>query len=91
MHERRKETIRDDDTRASTRLTNVMHVDPPSLGRPTSKMSTPPRRAPITGITDSYLAELLLEKGYEVHGIIRRLEFQHRAHRPSLPGPHDPG
>ncbi len=33
------------------------------------------RRALITGITGqdgSYLAELLLEKGYEVHGIIRR-------------------
>ena len=32
-------------------------------------------RALITGITGqdgSYLAELLLEKGYEVHGIIRR-------------------
>ena len=26
----------------------------------------------ITGQTGSYLAELLLEKGYEVHGIIRR-------------------
>ncbi len=40
-------------------------------------MSTPinPRRALITGITGqdgSYLAELLLSKGYEVHGIIRR-------------------
>ena len=34
-----------------------------------------PRRALITGITGqdgSYLAELLLEKGYVVHGIIRR-------------------
>src|SRR6266478_6652073 len=33
------------------------------------------KRALITGITDqdgSYLAELLLSKGYEVHGIIRR-------------------
>ena len=26
----------------------------------------------ITGQDGSYLAELLLEKGYEVHGIIRR-------------------
>jgi GDPmannose 4,6-dehydratase len=37
-------------------------------------MSTP-KRALITGITGqdgSYLAELLLEKGYEVHGMIRR-------------------
>src|ERR1700678_659450 len=34
-----------------------------------------PKRALITGITGqdgSYLAELLLAKGYEVHGIIRR-------------------
>jgi GDPmannose 4,6-dehydratase len=36
---------------------------------------TEAKRALITGITGqdgSYLAELLLEKGYEVHGIIRR-------------------
>jgi GDPmannose 4,6-dehydratase len=34
-----------------------------------------PRRALITGITGqdgSYLAELLLQKGYEVHGLVRR-------------------
>ncbi|HEB91097.1 MAG TPA: GDP-mannose 4,6-dehydratase [Deltaproteobacteria bacterium] len=34
-----------------------------------------PRRALITGITGqdgSYLAEFLLEKGYEVHGLVRR-------------------
>jgi len=33
------------------------------------------KRALITGITGqdgSYLAEFLLEKGYEVHGLIRR-------------------
>src|ERR1700710_908417 len=39
-----------------------------------SELSTP-KRAMITGITGqdgSYLAELLLEKGYEVHGLIRR-------------------
>jgi GDPmannose 4,6-dehydratase len=33
------------------------------------------KRVLITGITGqdgSYLADLLLEKGYEVHGIIRR-------------------
>src|SRR5665811_411545 len=36
---------------------------------------TVPKKALITGITGqdgSYLAELLLEKGYEVHGLIRR-------------------
>ena len=42
----------------------------------TKKIKTDgPKRALLTGITGqdgSYLAELLLEKGYEVHGIIRR-------------------
>ena len=53
------------------------------------------RRALITGITGqdgSYLAELLLGKGYEVHGLIRRvLDVQHVADRPPLPDPHDAG
>jgi GDPmannose 4,6-dehydratase len=43
---------------------------------PTNDM--PPKRALITGITGqdgSYLAELLLDKGYEVHGIIRRSSY----------------
>jgi GDPmannose 4,6-dehydratase len=38
-------------------------------------MTSPQRKALITGITGqdgSYLAELLLGKGYEVHGIVRR-------------------
>lgn len=38
-------------------------------------MASNPKRALITGITGqdgSYLAEFLLEKGYEVHGLIRR-------------------
>jgi len=48
------------------------------------------KRALITGITGqdgSYLAELLLEKGYEVHGIVRRSSTEtferihHLAHR----------
>jgi GDPmannose 4,6-dehydratase len=50
-----------------------------------------PRRALITGITGqdgSYLAELLLEKGYEVHGMTRRSSsetYQRIEHlRPSL-------
>jgi GDPmannose 4,6-dehydratase len=37
--------------------------------------NTSPKRALITGITGqdgSYLAELLLQKGYEVHGLVRR-------------------
>ena len=42
------------------------------------------RKALITGITGqdgSYLAELLLEKGYEVHGIVRRVAIEDPEHR----------
>jgi GDPmannose 4,6-dehydratase len=51
------------------------------------------RRALITGITGqdgAYLAELLLEKGYEVHGMVRRASTQnyerisHLVHRVTL-------
>jgi GDPmannose 4,6-dehydratase len=48
------------------------HRAAPHHEEPRSRM---PKRALITGITGqdgSYLAELLLDKGYEVHGIIRR-------------------
>src|ERR1700690_4310093 len=41
-------------------------------------------RALITGITGqdgSYLAELLLSKGYEVHGFIRRVALEDPTHR----------
>lgn len=41
-------------------------------------------KALITGITGqdgSYLAEFLLEKGYEVHGIVRRVAFEDPEHR----------
>jgi GDPmannose 4,6-dehydratase len=42
------------------------------------------RRALITGITGqdgSYLAELLTSKGYEVHGLVRRVALEDSAHR----------
>ncbi len=42
------------------------------------------KRALITGITGqdgSYLAELLLEQGYEVHGIVRRVALEVPQHR----------
>ena len=42
------------------------------------------QRALITGITGqdgSYLAELLLGKGYEVHGIVRRIALEDPRHR----------
>ncbi|HEY8735847.1 MAG TPA: GDP-mannose 4,6-dehydratase, partial [Candidatus Dormibacteraeota bacterium] len=32
----------------------------------------------ITGQDGSYLAELLLEKGYEVHGVVRRSSSMNR-------------
>lgn len=41
-------------------------------------------KALITGLTGqdgSYLAELLLEKGYEVHGIVRRVAIEDPEHR----------
>jgi len=44
------------------------------------------KRALITGITGqdgSYLAELLLDKGYEVHGIVRRSAIEDPEHRMS--------
>ena len=42
------------------------------------------KRALITGITGqdgSYLAEFLLDKGYEVHGIVRRVSLEDPTHR----------
>ena len=42
------------------------------------------RKALITGITGqdgSYLAEFLLEKGYEVHGLVRRVALEDLAYR----------
>ncbi|MCK5149947.1 GDP-mannose 4,6-dehydratase [Candidatus Pacearchaeota archaeon] len=42
------------------------------------------KKALITGITGqdgSYLAEFLLEKGYEVHGLVRRLAIENPSHR----------
>jgi len=42
------------------------------------------RKALITGITGqdgSYLAELLLSKGYEVHGLVRRVALEDPVHR----------
>lgn len=50
------------------------------MGKETSKK----RKALITGITGqdgSYLAELLLSKGYDVHGIVRRVAFEDPEHR----------
>jgi GDPmannose 4,6-dehydratase len=54
-----------------------------------------PRRALITGITGqdgSYLAELLLSKGYEVHGIVRRASsFNTNRLEHLYQDPHDTG
>ncbi len=54
---------------------------PPAAGGPILHRM---KKALITGITGqdgSWLAELLLEKGYEVHGIVRRVAFEDPAHR----------
>jgi len=52
------------------------------------------RRALITGITGqdgSYLAELLLEKGYEVHGVVRRSSSFNTARLEGIyQDPHEP-
>ncbi len=43
-----------------------------------------PKVALISGITGqdgSYLAELLLDKGYNVHGIVRRVALEDATHR----------
>src|SRR6185312_2177352 len=51
----------------------------------------PQKRALITGITGqdgSYLTELLLEKGYEVHGVVRRTSTLDRSRLDHLY--HDP-
>ena len=52
------------------------------------------KRALITGITGqdgSYLAEFLLEQGYEVHGIVRRASTFNRSRVDHLyADPHDP-
>ena len=52
-----------------------------------------PRRAFITGITGqdgSYLAELLLAKGYDVHGLVRRASTFNTGRIDHLRDPHDP-
>ena len=60
-----------------------------------SMPTTSTKRALITGITGqdgSYLAELLLAKGYEVHGVIRRSStfntsrIDHLYHDPHIAG-----
>ena len=58
-------------------------------------MGTTPKKALVTGVTGqdgSYLAELLLSKGYEVHGLIRRVSTFNTARIDHLyKDPHEPG
>jgi GDPmannose 4,6-dehydratase len=52
--------------------------------RTSGEEDSDPMKALVTGITGqdgSYLAELLLSKGYEVHGIVRRVSLEDPAHR----------
>jgi GDPmannose 4,6-dehydratase len=57
--------------------------------------SSPRKKALITGVTGqdgSYLAELLLEKGYDVHGVVRRVSVMNRQRIDALyPGPQASG
>jgi GDPmannose 4,6-dehydratase len=58
-----------------------MTTDPDSMVFGEDEMSQSDKRAFITGITGqdgSYLAELLLSKGYEVHGLVRRTSVMAR-------------
>ncbi|MFN7020441.1 MAG: GDP-mannose 4,6-dehydratase [Phycisphaerales bacterium] len=71
---------------------------PPNTPPPAADPPGRPRRALVTGITGqdgSYLAELLIAKGYEVHGIVRRASnfnthridhLYHDPHEPPVPG-----
>lgn len=57
-------------------------------------MNTGNRRALLTGITGqdgSYLAELLLEKGYEVHGLVRRASTSNTSRLDHLSAPRPGG
>jgi GDPmannose 4,6-dehydratase len=59
-------------------------LSPPGKSKVESQDYMPRKRALITGITGqdgSYLAELLVEKGYEVHGIVRRIALEDPDHR----------
>lgn len=61
---------------------------------PCTGLSSRMRRAIVTGLTGqdgSYLAEFLLDKGYEVHGLIRRAStFNTRRIEHIYQDPHDP-
>ena len=60
----------------------------------TESSSSKNKKAFITGITGqdgSYLAELLLQKGYEVHGLVRRTSSIRRERIDHLTEDHSPG
>ncbi len=60
----------------------------------TGPVGTKGKKAFITGITGqdgSYLAELLLQKGYEVHGLVRRTSSIRRERIDHLTEDHQPG
>src|SRR5215207_2856296 len=69
--------------------------EPSRVVRVPTHRSTDMPRALVTGVTGqdgSYLAELLLDKGYEVHGLIRRASSFNTARIDHLyRDPHDAG
>src|SRR5437660_6964362 len=77
----------------------AIHDLPPKREKPSLEGAVPPNEtmekvALITGITGqdgSYLAELLLSKGYEVHGLIRRASSFNTSRLSHIyADPHDP-
>ncbi len=69
--------------RAPRRRTRDRHESAKNSGRISYNRTHRMKHALITGITGqdgSYLAELLLEQGYEVHGIVRRVALEDPVH-----------
>ena len=70
---------------SSTSVRDIcMHLDEGAPAYCPCSGFTPKKKALITGITGqdgSYLAELLISKGYEVHGLVRRVAGERNDHR----------
>src|SRR3954447_23511813 len=77
-----------------TRPGNIVISAKPSRITAQRYAASPMKKAFITGISGqdgSYLAELLLEKGYEVHGLVRRASTFNTTRIDHLyQDPHDP-
>ena len=64
-------------------MLSPFQINQPNKPNKPERREKPMKRALITGITGqdgSYLAEFLLEKGYEIHGIVRRVAIEDSVH-----------